>query len=236
MITFPELEKRFEPFNGPQYDEVRPSAADLQGYRLRHLDRDNGILYEAFHHLDGKGPKGSLRELCARQKTVSVLDAGCGTGNQLVSLIIQTAIIEDIDPERIFGDAVSDYDFSKLSRDRLTRVAIGAGLVNYAVLDLATYRLPPQSYDLAYSYEVLMHNERPGVIIDNIAQSLKPGGVAYFNTDGSQVGQVDAHMEQYRQAGAEVLSGEINPPAYAWFPPELAGETRHAFKVTAPAP
>jgi len=233
MITPGELQQRLETFHSDRFNLQVPTASELHGYQLLDLDRDSGALHEAFYYLDGKGPKYTLAELCARQNTVTVLDAGCGTGNQLVSLFQQTIIIEGVEPERLLGDAVSDYDFSRFGEKRRTRVALGAGLVNYAVLDLAAEKLPPSSYDLAYSYEVHLHNKRPERIIDNVFQSLKPGGVMYFNTDGRQLEQVNAHVKQYRQSGTEVLSGEIIP-TYGWLPPNRKHETRHAFKLTRP--
>lgn len=234
MITPTQLEQRLEPFESPQFDFVMPTTSQLNGYRLSNLDRDSGALHMAFRRLDRKGPKRTLIELCGRQDTVTVLDAGCGTGGQLAWLIGGVATMDGIEPERILADGVSDHDFSTFSRDRFARVAIGAGLINYMVMDLASEELPPDSYDLAYSHEVLMHNDRPERIIDNVFGSLKPGRAMYFNTDGRQVEQVDVHMEKYRRAGAEVLSGEIISPPYAYVSPGQGNETRHAFKLTKP--
>jgi SAM-dependent methyltransferase len=228
------IERQLEPFDSHAYDLVTPTPAQLAGYSLSSLDRDSGSLFVAYHHLDGKGPKGTLIELCGRQDTVAVLDAGCGTGSQLVNLMVQLAITEGIDPKRILADGVSDHDFSRFSRDRITRVALGAGLANYAVMDLAQDALPSGAYDMSYSYEVLMHNEEPEPIIENVWQALAPGGVSYFNTDGRQVGRVGAFVERYNRDGGEVLYGEMKSPASLWLPLHLRGETRHAFKVTKP--
>jgi SAM-dependent methyltransferase len=238
MTKYSVIEAQLEPFDGPQFDLSvdRMHPAELEGYSHGNLDRDYGPLYSAFSQLDGRGPRQTLAEICeTRPGSVAVLDAGCGTANQVTGLVVSVADCFDIDISRFQVDAVSDYDFSRFSRNRMTRVAIGAGLVNYVVGDLNTLELPRGAYDLAYSYEVLVHNGEPERIVDNMWQGLKPGGVAYFNADGSQVARLDRHVNEYRRLGAGVISQEAKLPPWVWVPSECKDDTRQVYKLVKPA-
>ena len=51
--------------------------------------------------------------------------------------------------------------------------------------------LPEEHFDVAYSHEVLLHNEQVNPIIENVLSSLRPEGVYYFNTVVEQGDEVE---------------------------------------------
>jgi SAM-dependent methyltransferase len=226
---------------GSQFDalprEERRALLEEGGFALPFVDRSADPLYEDFGQMDGHGPRGALAEKCEAlgdgPGTVTVLDAGCGTGYQALDLARQVISLHDIPASRFLVDAVSDFDFSRLSDDRQTRVAIGAGFINYVVADLNTFKLPSEAYDVAYSYEVLTHNGQPELIMDNVWQSLRPGGVGYLNASGEQA-HLERWIERYRRQGGLALSQQIMHPGHAYGLPNRSGQTRWGYKLVKP--
>lgn len=158
------------------------SPSELAGYMRHELDRDSGCLQVEFGEIDGTSPASIIFENYERQGSVAVLDAGCGTGRQLHDLLEQVQERRDINPDLLFADGVSDHDFSEVSKYADVRLANQMGRINYVVGDLKDPNLlPPNAYDLAYSYEVLIHNEDPMQIVRTILDALRPGGTMFFN-------------------------------------------------------
>jgi SAM-dependent methyltransferase len=204
-------------FDMPNVQGAPISAEVLQGYRYDELNRDSGAIWEAFSPIDQKGPHGTLVDLCERADQpngfVTVLDAGCGTGNQLRTFMEQAADL-GLDTSKILADGVSDHDFSFLGQVE-TRAAIDTGKINYQLLDLAKEPLPPAAYDLIYSYDVLVHNREPAGIIDNFWQALRPGGVAYFNLAGKQLtNKVNFLLREFDEHDGEVWCIKSKPSPF----------------------
>ncbi|MET1033399.1 MAG: class I SAM-dependent methyltransferase [Candidatus Saccharimonadales bacterium] len=168
-----------------------------KGYAPYTLDRDSGRLTAEFIGIDGSTPATVLRDVWREQGSAVVLDAGCGTGYQLYSLIEQANLRLDVDPGTVVAHGVSDHDFSTRSQVAKVRSAIQAGRISYTVGDLNDeYLLEPDFYHLAYSYEVLPHNKKPIRIVRNIFDALCPGGVAFFNADTTQESELISGLQE----------------------------------------
>lgn len=232
------METRFDevglPAEMPGVDPLTLDPAVLEGYGYDELNRDHGALYADFGVLDGEGPLVELVECYKRQGHVTVLDAGCGTGNQLHGLIDQ-AERRGVDSEHVFADGLSDFDFSGVSNNGDTLQAIEVGRINYAVADLGTEQLPADAYDLIYSYEVLFHNEKPAPIVLNLWQALRGAGSLYFNVPGEQIEDIAPTVEAIAAQGGIVQSAACEVPERIRRKCATSGAplpTRYVYKIT----
>lgn len=135
---------------------IRPQiSGDPDVFFLEHFRR---------HHLAGP----ALRAPVAR-----MLSLGCGGGN------LERALIE-------IGAAthVEAVDASPSSIELAAQLATGAGLadrLDYRVADIDRIELEPRRYDAVVAKMSLHHFERLEHVFDQVAASLKPGGVLMFN-------------------------------------------------------
>jgi SAM-dependent methyltransferase len=223
--------------DGRQYDLCGPMPAEeLHEYSFAELNRDSGPLWETFSPIDDMGPHGTLADIYSRKGYATILDAGCGTGNQLRSLVDQAAARFNLDSSKIFADGVSDFDFSQLAPED-TAKAIQTGKINYQQLDLSTQPLPSATYDLVYAYEVLVHNTEPAAIVDNMWQALRPGGVAYFNLEGTQTAKLSFLLSEIAEHDGDVQWVKSEPSKFTRLRFERSNDitpppTRYAFKLT----
>lgn len=167
---------------------------------------------------------------------VSVLDAGCGTGHQLWSLV-DNAEGYGINWDKVAADAVSKEDFSLLADQWRPRAAIMTGDINYHVGDLTQMELPEKAYDLVYAYELLAHIERPQHIVRSIWHALRLEGRAYFNLPGERQTELADIIGEIKTKGGEVLSMDCRPPLFVR---EMARQgykvpTRQIYRIDKPA-
>lgn len=127
---------------------------------------------------------GKLR----RQGEIAVLDAGCGTGRSLVELRFQLMFGAGKASPGIRAVGVNLSDYSKESELVSVRQAPQNGSIEYLVADLETTELTPDSFDIIYSYETLVHNDTSKAtrIVDNLLTALKPEGVLMFDISKGQ--------------------------------------------------
>ena len=89
----------------------------LHGYAIESLDRGvTGPDFGAYALLDGKGPVGTLADLCETHGRIMVLGAGGGTGRQTYDLIRYVETIHGSDTRGVVGHTISDHNFMGLSR------------------------------------------------------------------------------------------------------------------------
>lgn len=213
-------------------------ADALAGYSIEYLDRSDMALSGEFRPLDGDGPAFRIRKLAGRQSTIAVLDAGCGTGRQLHDLFDYANDLFGIDSSRLQGTAVSDHDFSQFSEDYRVRNAYATGRLVYMVCDLTVDPLPADTYDVAYSLEVMPHTDDPGAIVSNVWQALRPGGAYYFNALQQQADVLAPSLETVSAAGGRVLDMASRTPVGADLQSRMSGvsfDPRQAYLLEKPA-
>lgn len=155
---------------------VRPSNEDLEQYYSRYCyARDSAwIISEA--------TLASLDRVAALLRPFRMsnrcLDVGCGAGGFL------TALSRD-------GWKVEGTELSGVAANRLE--GQGFRIHRGAIEDLD---LPRDCYDVAVMSEVLEHLRDPRAALENIAMSLRRGGVVYLTTPN--YGALSRHVLQYR--------------------------------------
>jgi len=112
----------------------------------------------------------TIKKIRKSKTSLSLFDAGCGTGRML-------------EIAKKYG-TVSGIDFSEnavaFCRER--------NLENVTQGDLNTWEPSPQVYDVVYSLDVLYHKNiiNQNEIIDKFAHALKPGGILILNLPAFQ--------------------------------------------------
>ena len=125
---------------------------------------------------------------------IAVLDAGCGIGNGLTSLRDQVRLrtkIPDDDIETV-GISLSDHrDLLGVDSRWDHARAINDTRIQRHFGSIALINLPSEQFDIAYSYQVLVHNEHAVPIINTILPSLAQGGSFYFDSALHQQDEID---------------------------------------------
>ena len=184
-----------------------PSAANgyVHGYHSREATRltdQAGSLVELLH-CDTAYPDGSR-----------VLEAGCGTGAQTVTLARNSP-----------GARFTSIDISarSLEEARARVSAIGAANVAFAQADLYALPFAAASFDHLFVCFVLEHVPRPDAALACLSAVLKPGGSltviegdhgsTYFHPDSDPAHRAIAcQVELQRRAGGNALIGrELYP-------------------------
>jgi SAM-dependent methyltransferase len=170
----------------------------VHGYHAREsvrLDDQASALVELLHH-DTAYPPGS-----------QVLEAGCGTGSQTVTLA-----------RRSPGARFTSIDISAASlaqaRARL------AGIANVELREANVYELPfaERSFDHVFVCFLLEHLPRPAEALTALKQVLRPGGTitviegdhgSAYHHPRSALAQraIDCLVELQRRAGGDALIG-----------------------------
>ena len=189
-----------------------PEADPLRGYQIDYIDRGAQSL-ETFVPLDGKGPIRRLAEICKGGNRARILSAGAGTGHQLYDWI-QSARVLYL-PERktwsIDGVAVNDHDFSGMSRNLDVVKAFRTGALTYVQSKIEEYQ-PPKPFDIVTAYELLIHCPRPQDAVASLWRALGRHGVAYFNADPKQSGEIEEVLQEVRRKRWEVKEMEAELP------------------------
>jgi hypothetical protein len=88
------------------------------------------------------------------------------------------------------GVSLADYS-AQIAGGWLEKKRLTDGYVALHLGNLSTISLKPQYFDVAYSYQVLRHNQVITPIIENVMSALRAGGVYYFDTLVEQQEEVD---------------------------------------------
>lgn len=166
-------------------------TADRLPYTDFELDRCISTINGQFMNLDGEGPIGQAITTARDQGRIAVLDAGCGTGKALIRLKDQIAFRADVPEQSIeaLGVSLADYSYA-FGGAYQERLRLSDGHITIALGNLATIALQPEHYDVAYSYEVLIHNQSLYPILSNVVASVRSRGSYYFNTHQDQMDEV----------------------------------------------
>jgi len=176
------------------------SGAYVHGYHPRESERlqDQAGTLVALLHSDTSYPAGS-----------SVLEAGCGTGAQTITLARNS-------PAARF----TSIDVSEGSLAEARSRAAAANLVNVAFRQADLFSLPfaPASFDHAFVCFVLEHVARPAAALAALRTVLRPGGTitviegdhgsAYFHPDSEAAREaIGCLVELQRRAGGDAMIG-----------------------------
>jgi 2-polyprenyl-3-methyl-5-hydroxy-6-metoxy-1,4-benzoquinol methylase len=101
-------------------------------------------------------------------KPIKALSVGCGFG------IIERALRRHDFCQLIHGVDVAE---NAIESARKTAEAEGLDGLTYEVADLNTFQLPAETYDVVYAHAALHHIFQLEHILDQIKQTLKPGGL-----------------------------------------------------------
>ena len=172
----------------------------VHGYHARESERlqdQAGALVELLHG-DTAYPAGS-----------TVLEAGCGTGAQTVTLA-----------RRSPGARFTSVDISEASLAEAAARVRDAGLSNVEVRREDLFALPfaPRSFDHVFVCFVLEHVARPVEALQRLKTLLKPGGTitliegdhgsAYFHPESAAAdAAIRCQVELQRRAGGNALIG-----------------------------
>ncbi|SEN79316.1 class I SAM-dependent methyltransferase [Lihuaxuella thermophila] len=163
-------------------------------------DRWNASLYDdRLHFVSRLGREVvDLLQPCQGER---ILDLGCGTGD--LSFEISQA-----------GASVHGIDSSPAMIQKARQKFPG---LSFEVADALTYR-KEQAYDAVFSNAVLHWIQEPGQVIENIWESLRPGGrfVAEFGGKGNVGKIIHAIAEALHETG--IRADKRNP----WYYPSLA--------------
>jgi ubiquinone/menaquinone biosynthesis C-methylase UbiE len=177
----------------------------VHGYGAREqvrLQDQAATLVDLLHH-DTFFPPGSR-----------VLEAGCGTG-------AQTVTIAGNSPEAQFVSV--DISATSLTEARGRTEAAGLTNVEFRQGDVFSLPFLPESFDHVFVCFVLEHLRHPADALGSLATLLKPGGTAtviegdhgsaYFHPDDEQAhAAIRCQIELQRVAGGNALIGrELYP-------------------------
>lgn len=174
--------------------------AYVHGYDAREsvrLQDQAGSLVELLH-VDTAYPAGS-----------TVLEAGCGTGAQTITLARNSPAAR-----------ITSVDRSVRSLEEARARVDAAGLRNVDFMEADLYALPfaPASFDHVFVCFVLEHLARPAEALEKLRAVLKPGGTitviegdhgsAYFHPDDDAAqAAIDCLVELQRRAGGNAMIG-----------------------------
>ncbi len=177
-----------------------PGRAYVHGYDPREsarLEDQAGSLVDLLHS-DTAYPAGS-----------TVLEAGCGTGAQTITLARNSP-----------GARITSVDHSSQSLVEARGRMDAAGITNVDFHEADIYALPfgPASFDHVFVCFVLEHLARPAEALDKLKALLKPGGTitviegdhgsAYFHPDdGAAHEAINCLVELQRRAGGNAMIG-----------------------------
>lgn len=181
-----------------------------------------------FMVLDREGPIGSSIEMARHLGEVAILDAGCGSGNALIGLKEQVEFRAQLSSDRIVAMGIDLHDYTYLLEGWMTQERPRSGYVDLQQDDLNTVNLEGKLFDLAYSYEVLIHNDKPTNIVLKVLDALKPGGIFYFNTLPEQVIEVETLLRRLARTGWAAWSHDLTQESVS------NTDTRVFHKVTKP--
>ncbi len=172
----------------------------VHGYGAREARRlqDQAGTLAALLHTDTSYPDGSM-----------VLEAGCGTGAQTVTLASQSP-----------GARITSIDVSEASLAAARAAVEAAGLSNvtFRQADIFNLPFPPQSFCHVFVCFVLEHLARPQDALLALRGMLKPGGTltviegdhgsAYFHPDSEHARKViECLVTLQAKAGGDAMIG-----------------------------
>lgn len=177
----------------------------VHGYHAREaerLDDQAGALVDLLH-ADTAYPAGS-----------TVLEAGCGTGAQTITLARNSP------QARITSIDVAQASLAQ-ARERIERAGIGN--VRFLQADLFALPFAPASFDHVFVCFVLEHLRRPAEALQILKRLLRPGGTltaiegdhgsAYFHPESALARKaIQCLVDLQRAAGGNALIGrELYP-------------------------
>ena len=172
----------------------------VHGYGAREALRlqDQAWTLAELLHSDTAYPEGS-----------TVLEAGCGTGAQTVTLASRSPRAHVVS---------ADISEASLAEARKAVEAAGLSNVRFAQADIFKLPFPPQSFDHVFVCFVLEHLARPADALDALRSMLKPGGTvtviegdhgsAYFHPDSEHARKaIQCQVALQAKAGGDALIG-----------------------------
>jgi SAM-dependent methyltransferase len=172
----------------------------VHGYGAREAQRlaDQARTLTGLLHSDTGYPEGA-----------TVLEAGCGTGAQTVTLAARSP-----------GARITSVEISEASLAGARKAVEAAGLSNVTLMQADIFKLPfpPQSFEHVFLCFVLEHLARPADALDALRAMLKPGGTitviegdhgsAYFHPDSEAARKaIQCQVALQARAGGDALIG-----------------------------
>jgi len=176
------------------------SDAYVHGYQARERERlrDQANALVDLLHSDTSYPPGS-----------AVLEAGCGTGAQTITLARNSP-----------GARITSVDISADSIEEAKARLDDAGIGNVEFRQADVFALPfnPESFDHVFVCFLLEHLSRPSDALLRLKALLRPGGTitviegdhgsAYFNPESAAAQRaIDCLVELQRRRGGDAMIG-----------------------------
>lgn len=164
-----------DPGPAPEIDRTF-SAEDIAAYYDDWNERYEAVFGEVFQHLQATDPEEFITHMAEVAQLADgdrVLDAGCGVCGPARSF----ARLADVQI-----DAVT---ISPVQVDRARELVVDAGLDGQITVSTADFhhlddRFPPESFDLVYFLEALVHAADPLQALKSAHEVLAPGGRIYI--------------------------------------------------------
>ncbi|MQA93416.1 MAG: methyltransferase domain-containing protein [Streptosporangiales bacterium] len=134
-------------------------------------------------------------------RTIEVLDAGCGRGGLPVEGVSQRGRAA----LHVVGIDVDEEPYRRHAEER-------ADLDSWALGDLRTAPLPPRTFDLVHSSHLLERIEHAELVLDRLVAAVRPGGLLLLRMyDRDCVfGILDRTLPTVLRRG--LRPGEVHPP------------------------
>jgi len=196
---------------------IEPNSSNDLPYHDSEINRSIGPINGDFMCLDDAGPLLTAIDKARAQGHVALLDAGCGTGYGLMDMKDQISFLAPIDEDAIEAVGVSLTDFRTYLRGGWREKAhLTDGYIALRIGNLATMSLAPEHFDVAYSYQVLLHNTDATLIIKNVMSSLRDGGVFYFDSLVEQQEKLDKLTDSLDPAEWRIQSESLTRQFIGW--------------------
>lgn len=149
--------------------------------------------------------KQILKEVSARQETLSILDVGGRKSPYTIGIPAKITIIDlprESDTQKSLNLGINDRIADQLKTNR-------SNIENLLIGDMTCSGLPDESYDIITAVEVLEHVEEDELFVSEVARVLKPGGKFIMTTPNGDFAKIP-FKDHKRHYALEQLSALLS--------------------------
>ena len=167
---------------------------DYKDFQLQQYQEELHFWYKARKNLIFNILNSVLKNY---DKNRSILNIGCGTGTEL-EIIKQFGSVVALDKNQSALSEVKKLNFETMQ------------------VDIEKYELPKEYYNAICCFDCLEHLKNDQKAIDNIYQSLKPGGYFIFSVPAFQFlfSSHDIAMEHFRRYGKKEIKYKLEKSGF----------------------